>query len=197
MAITHPGRKWIKKTAIFFAVAVPACFFLAPFPFGAGVIFTIKDSLRGHPQRPHGHQPVKYVGLWVRDETEMYDFLGQAFCLLPDGNFAGMMGMTSRYWHYDHNRLYIDAVSHCGNCYQGNVTSEYELHFTGDNRLLILSLNGRERKGIGGVYRRVEIGSALQQRLTTEAQSADDLVRFKARMVLQAIKQMGYLSRPT
>src|SRR5438105_5040543 len=104
------------RNKMYFIIGVPLlCIALAPFPLGLGMIYPIRDILRGHPQWPHGAQPLNFVGLWIRDESVMYDFVGQAFYLMPDGRFAGLSGMTERRWHFDKNYLFIDSVSRCGN----------------------------------------------------------------------------------
>jgi hypothetical protein len=78
-------RSWISKTKWYFIRGVPVlAFALAPFPIGCGAIYPVVDTLRGHPEGTHGHQPSNFVGLWIRDESVMYDFRGQAFYLMAD-----------------------------------------------------------------------------------------------------------------
>lgn len=170
-------------------------FALAPFPPGLGMVYLIRDTLRGHPQGSHGTQPQNLVGLWVREETLMYDFLGQAFYLMPDGKLAGTQGMTERRWHFDNERLYIDAVSRCGNCYRGNVTTKHTTQFVGADQLIVTNrLNAK--KGIVGTYRRVEITDALKPEMSRLEQSKDEVESFKARSVLRAVEHFEMMSKP-
>ncbi|QYK54333.1 MAG: hypothetical protein KF824_05395 [Fimbriimonadaceae bacterium] len=164
-------------------------FVFAPFPFGMGMIYPIKDSLRGHPEGAHGTQPSNFVGLWIRDESIMFDFVGEVFYLMPDGRFAGKMGMTSRSWHFDDNTLYVDSVSRCGNCYSGNVTTSFNTQFVGTNELLITSQDPSSQRGIGGTYRRFEITEALKSQLKREMESDNEAESFKARSVLDVIEK--------
>jgi hypothetical protein len=171
------------------------CFALAPFPLGLGMIYPIRDHLRGHPEGPHGTQPRNFVGLWIREESVKYDFLGQAFYLMPDGRFAGMPGMTKRRWHFDDDCLYIDSVSLCGNCYQGNVTSEHTIKFIAADHLLVTNRNMNVKRGITGQYRRVEITDAFKSELSRLEESSDEGESFKARSALRAIEQFEILSK--
>ncbi len=75
-------KSWLFRNKLYFIIGFPllSCG-LSPFPFGCGLIYSIGDSLRGHPQGPHGTQPISFVGLWIRDESVPYDFVGQSFFL--------------------------------------------------------------------------------------------------------------------
>lgn len=189
-------RNVLGKYKVYLIIGVPLVFIaLAPFPLGCGMIYPIGDSLRGHPQGPHGNHPQKFVGLWIRDETVMFDFLGQAFYLMPNGRFAGMSGMTERRWHFDDNSLYIDSVSRCGNCYQGNVTSEYSVRFIGTDQLLVENNSKDVKRGIGGKYRKFEITDNLKAELSRQEHSTDENGSFKARTIQRAIEQFERLSR--
>lgn len=177
-------------------VGIPLlCFALAPFPVGCGMIYPIRDTLRGHPEWPHGAHPQNLVGLWIREESVKYDFLGQAFYLMPDGRFAGMPGLTVRRWHFDDNCLFIDAVSRCGNCYRGNVTTEHTIQLIGADQLLITKRNKNAKRGIAGNYHRVPITGALKSELAGLEESQDEGVSFKARSALRAIEQFENLSK--
>lgn len=151
--------------------------------------------LRGHPQGPHGTQPVSFVGLWVRDKSIEFDFTGQAFFLMPNGRFAQTMGMTERRWHFDQNCLFIDAVSRCGNCYQGNVTSGFTVEFLANDQLLISRLDKDAEQGIGGMYRRIPITDALKLKMNRLQESDNEATSFKARSVLRAIDSFEMLSK--
>lgn len=196
MSSRPPSRKsWLARNKMYFIVGVPlVCFALAPFPIGCGMIYPISDNLRGHPQKPHGAQPQHFVGLWIREESVMYDFLGQAFYLMPDGRFAGMQGMTVRRWHFDDECLFIDSVSRCVNCYQGNVTTEHTTKFNGADQLYITNRNENTTRGLAGNYLRVEITNELKSDLSLQAESKDEGESFKARCVLRAIEQFETLS---
>lgn len=195
MSLSSPKRLWLRRHLWFFIIGAPLVgFALGPFP-GLGMIYRITDSLRGHPQGPHGTQPARFTGLWVRDESVLYDFLGQAFYLMPDGRFAGMRGMTERRWHFDANRLFIDAVSRCGNCYAGNVTTELKIVFKGDDEMTVIDGSVISQRGIVGRYRRFEITDHLRLDLTLLAESTDEEESFKARCVLRAIKDSESLSK--
>jgi len=186
---------WICRKKWHFIVGVPLfSYALAPFPLGCGMIYPIRDTLRGHPERPHGTQPQNLVGLWIRDEPVMYDFLGQSFYLMPDGKFAGMSGMTVRRWHFDDSRLFIDSVSRCGNCYQGNVTTDHTIRFVGADYLFVTNRDMNAKRGIRGKYRRIEVDSALKSEMSRLQDSPDEGESFKARTVLGAIEQFETLS---
>jgi len=159
-----------------------------------GMIYPIKDSLRGHPQKPHGTQPPKFVGFWIREETVMFDFVGEAFYLMPDGTFAGRSGMTSRHWHFDNNRLFVDSISRCGNCDRGNVTTEYTVNFVDSEQLLITNRDKSAKRGIGGTYRMVKITDDLKANLARMQESKDEDKSFKARCAIAAIEQFESLS---
>lgn len=159
------------------------------------MIYHISDFFRGHPQGYHGTQPARFVGLWVRDESVIYDFLGQAFYLMPDGRFAGMRGMTERRWHFDADRLFIDAVSRCGNCYAGNVTTELKVELKGEHEISVTSGSENPKRGILGTYRRVEITEAIRADLARRLESTDEVESFKARCVLSAIEDFEWHSR--
>jgi hypothetical protein len=181
---------------MYFIIGVPLlCFALAPFPFGFGMIYAITDSLRGHPIRPHGSQPQNFVGLWVREESVMFDFVGQAFYLLPDGRFAATGGMTQRRWHFDNNRLFIDSVSRCGNCYRGNVTTYYSVQFVGTDQLIVTNLNEHTKRGVAGKYRRHEVTDTLKSEFSRLEESKDEGESFKARSVLRAIELSEVMSK--
>lgn len=187
---------WLGRNKWCFIVGVPLlCFALAPFPLGCGMIYPISDTLRGHPQGPHGAQPQNFVGLWIRDEAVMYDFLGQAFYLMPDGRFAGMGGMTERRWHFDDNCFFIDSVSRCGNCYQGNVTDEHTIRFIGADQLFVTNRDEDANRGIAGKYRRVEINGALKSEMSRLKDSVNEGESFKAHTVLRALEQFELLSK--
>lgn len=189
-------KSWLGRNKMCFILGMPVLFALAPFP-GFGMFFPIRDALRGHPEGPHRTQPQKFVGLWIRDKSVIYDFLGQSFYLMSDGRFAGMSGMTARRWHFDNNCLFIDSVSLCGNGYQGNVTTEYSINFVDADQLIVTNRNETAMRGISGRYRRVEITGALKAELSRLEKSKDEGVSFKARSELMAIKQFENLSKPT
>ncbi len=108
-------KSWLSKNKWYFIVGLPLfSFVLGPFPFGIGLYFPIRDNLRGHPQGRHGTQPSDFFGLWVRDKSIEFDFIGQAFYLMPDSRFAQTTGMTERHWHFDNNCLFVDSFSRCG-----------------------------------------------------------------------------------
>jgi hypothetical protein len=194
-AVSKP-RTWLRRYKWYFIVGVPLLgFALAPFPLGCGMIYPIRDTLRGHPQGPHGTQPQNLVGFWIREETVVYDFVGQAFYLMPDGRFAGMQGMTARRWHFDNDRLFIDSVSRCGNCYRGNVTTEHTIRFVGADRLFVTNRDKNAKRGIAGKYRRVEVDDALKSEMSRMKESADEGQSFKARTVLRAIESFETLSK--
>ena len=189
-------KSWLGRNKWCFIIGVPLlCFALAPFPVGCGMIYPIRDTLRGHPQGTHGTQPPNFVGLWIREETVMYDFFGQAFYLMPSGRLAGMTGMTETRWHFDDNCLFVDAVSRCGNCYQGNVTDKHTVKFVGADRMIVTNKDKNEETGIAGNYRRVEITNALRSQMNRLHDSSNDVERFKARTVLRAIEQFETLSK--
>jgi hypothetical protein len=195
-SVSQLRKSWLARNKIVFIVGVPLlCFALAPFPLGCGMIFPIRDSLRGHPEGPHGAQPGKFVGLWIRDETVMHDFVGQALYLMPDGRFAGMPGMTVRRWHFDNGRLFIDSVSRCGNCYQGNVTTEHTIKFVGADQLFVTNGNKNAKRGVAGKYRRVEITGSLESELSRLKESTDEGVIFKAHTVERVIGHFENLSK--
>ncbi len=183
------------RNKLYFIIGFPLLSFgLSPFPFGCGLIYSIGDSLRGHPQGPHGTQPISFVGLWIRDLSIPYDFVGQSFFLMSDGQFAGAPGMTRRCWHFDNSHLFVDSVSLCGNCYHGNVTNEYTTKFVGTDQLLITNQNKSAKKGIAGLYRRFKITSSLKLDLDRLKDSPDENQSFKARSVLNAIEHFENLS---
>lgn len=189
-------KTWLGRNKWYFIVGVPLLSFaLAPFPLGCGMIYPIGDTLRGHPQGTHGTQPQNFVGLWIREETVMYDFLGQAFYLMPDGRVAGMMGMTETRWHFDDDCLFTDSVSHCGNCYQGNVTDVHTIEFAGADQMIVTNMVKNDKRGIAGKYRRVEINSALKSEMSRLKESSDESESFKAHTVLRAIEQFEILSK--
>ena len=189
-------KTWLGRNKWCFILGVPLLSFaLAPFPLGCGMIYPIGDTLRGHPQGAHGSQPQNFVGLWIREETVMYDFLGQAFYLMPDGRFAGMGGMTQRRWHFDDNRLFIDSVSRCGNCYRGNVTTEHDIKFVDADQMIVTNQDKLAKRGIAGKYRRVEITGALKSEMSRLEESTNEGESFKARTVLRAIEQFEILSK--
>lgn len=190
-----PRKSLLGRNKMYFIVGIPLFgFAFAPFPLGLGMVYPIRDTLRGHPQGPHGAHPINLIGLWIREESVMYDFVGQAFYLMPDGRFAGAPGMTERRWHFDDSCLFIDSVSRCGNCYQGNVTTEHTAKFVGADRLLVANRNKNAKKGIAGSYRRVKITGALKSNLSRLQKSKDDGESFRARTALRAIEHFESLS---
>lgn len=197
MSSDSQAKTWLGRNKWYFIVGVPLLWFaLAPFSlFGCGMIYPIRDTLRGHRQGPHGSQPPNLVGLWIRDEYVKYDFLGQAFYLMPDGRFAGIPGMTRRRWHFDDNRLFVDSVSLCGNCYQGNVTIEHTIKLVGADQLFVTNRDKAAKKGIAGEYRRVAVTGTLKSELKRLKESKDDSKSFKAHTVLMAIEQFENLSK--
>lgn len=196
MLTARPATKWIRKRKWYFILGVPLLWFiLAPFSlFGCGMIYPIVDTLRGHPEGPHGTHPARFAGMWIRDKVIEYDFLGQAFYLMPSGRLAGMMGLTERRWHFDDDRLYVDAVSRCGNGYQGNVTTTYKVKFVGDDQIVVANEGKDATRGIQGTYRRVRIDAGKKAELTQLAK-ADGAEGFRSRMVLQAIESFEILSK--
>lgn len=192
-----PIANWIRKRKWYFIVGVPLLWFaLAPFSlFGCGMIYPIVDTLRGHPEGAHGSHPPKFAGLWIRDESIEFDFVGQAFYLLPDGRFAGMTGMTERRWHFDDGRLFIDSVSRCGNCYQGNLTAEHTVRFEGADVLFVTNARKAATRGIMGRYRRFKVDEDLKSRLTHLAKATDEPKSFRGRMALTAIERFELYSR--
>lgn len=186
----------LRRYRWYFIAATPCVLFaLAPFP-GMGMIFPIKDALRGHPAGRHGTQPQKLVGLWIRDEVVMYDFGGQAFYLMADGRVAGRTGMTFRRWHFDNDRLFIDSVSGCGNCYSGNHTSEYTIKFVGKDELLITNRDKDADWGVNGTYQRVQITDALRSNMERLKESPNEAESYQARVALDAIDQVYPSSKP-
>jgi len=183
-------KKWYFVTGVLFLSLL-----LAPFPLGCGMIYPIADKLRGHPQGRHGSQPQQFVGLWIREEVIEYDFLGQAFYLMPDGMFAGMPGMTLRRWHFDDERLCIDAVSRCGNCYQGNVTTELSVRFVGSDQMILEDTNKYIKRGIVGKYRKLNVTDELKAELKRQMRSTNETDFFKARSILRAIEHFEGLSK--
>jgi hypothetical protein len=101
--------------------------------------------------------------------------------------------MTQRRWHFDRDRLYIDAISGCGNCYQGNVTTEHKIKFLGPDQLLITNERGGSR-GVVGEYTRVQIDDSLKGRMSRLAESPDENQSFRARMVLRTIEQFEFFA---
>lgn len=196
MATVSQPKTWLSRNKMVFIVGVPLlCCTLAPFPIGCGLIYPITDTVRGHPQGRHGQQPQKLVGLWIRNETVMNDFLGQAFFLMPDGRLAGMSGLTETRWHFDDNRLFIDAVSRCGNCYRGNITTKHGIRFVGADQLVIRKIGKSTQMGVAGHYRRAEINDALKSEMSRMKDSASDEESYKARSVLRAIEHFETLSK--
>jgi hypothetical protein len=196
MSSASKHRKWTLRNWAYFIVGLLLLgFAFAPLPIGLGMMYPITDALRGHPVGPHGAQPKNLVGLWVREESVMYDFVGQAFYLMPDGRLAGMSGMTTRRWHFDEGRLFVDSVSRCGNCYRGNVTAEYTIRFSGPDQLLVNNTDKNGRRGIAGKYRRVGVTGALKSRMSRLAKATDEAESFRGRMVLKAIENFEALSQ--
>lgn len=172
-----------------FFIGVPLlCIGFGPFPYGCGLAYPIMDNLRGHPDRPHGNQPRQFVGLWVRDESVIFDFQGQAFYLLPDGRVAGMQGMTVRRWHVDKDRFFVDSVSRCGNCYRGNVTAEYNVAFKGPSEMVVKNRDASVTRGIMGTYHKVSITDALRSDLNRRKDSKNESESFKAIHLLRVIE---------
>lgn len=166
-------------------------FVLVPFPIGMGMIYPIRDVLRGHPEGAHGTQPERFVGLWIREEAVRFDFQGQAFYLMPNGLVAGLNGMSSRRWHYDNNKFFTDTVSRCGNCYAGNITSAFKIEFRGNDEMVATNLDKETTRGIGGRYRRVEITDALKVEMKSLSDSEDENLNSKGRNVLRVIEAVG------
>lgn len=187
---------WLGRNKWYFIVGLPlVSFVLAPFPLGMGMIYGITDTLRGHPQSAHGTMPKNLVGFWMREESDKPFAHPPAFYLMPDGRLAGIGGMTSRRWHFDDKTLFVDAVSHCGNCYAGNVTSAHSISFDGPDRMLIVQKNGDKERGIMGHYRRVENTDALRAEMTLLKESDDFETFARAGRVLRAITQYENLSK--
>lgn len=196
MSASSKFRFRLRSWRTYFFIGVPLLWFaLAPFPFGLGMVYPIRDHLRGHPEGPHGTRLQKFVGLWVRDQAVEFDFVGQAFFLLADGRFAGIPGMTARRWHFDNNCLFIDSVSRCGNCYRGNVTTEYSANFLGVDQLFVMNKDKSAKNGIGGMYRRVEVTNAYRSQLNRLRRSVDNDENFKARVTLAAVEQFEAMSK--
>jgi hypothetical protein len=195
MSSSSSFKSWLWRKKLYFMIGAPLLWMaLAPFP-GMGLIYAITDPLRGHPLGRHGNQPEQFVGLWVRDRSVMYDFVGQAFCLLPDGRLAGMTGMTERRWHFDNDRLFIDAVSHCGNCFRGNVTTECKAKFVSADQMVVTNTDESANRGIGGTYRRLPVDASLKSKMAILSKSPDESISFRARMVLQACERAETLSK--
>ena len=196
---TKASKSWIARKKWHFIIGLPlfSFLFLGPIPVGLVFYYPIRDKLRGHPQGHHGTQPPQFVGLWVRDKVEEFDFIGQAFYLMPNGRFGQMTGMTERRWHFDKNRFFVDAVSRCGNCYQGNITSEFTAKFLSPDQLVITKDNKESEREIGGIYRRLQVTDKLKAEMNKLAMSDDDSESFKARMVLEAIKFSESYSKPS
>jgi len=194
----HPRSKsWLGRNKLYFIVAVPlVAFALAPFPIGCAMIYRITDTLRGHSERPHGTQPRNLVGLWIRKKAVMYDSLGEAFYLMPDGRVAGRAGMTRRYWHFDEGHLFIDSVSTCGNCYRGTITKEHTIRFLGPDRLAIAGRDKGSNREMGGEYARVSVNEDLKARMRRLQNSENEEEWFKARVVLQTVEQFEAMTEP-
>lgn len=186
-------KSWIKNMWLYLVAFMAIGFLFSP-AFSA-FYFPIRDQLRGHPQADHGTHPEKFVGLWVRDEVNLYDSMGQAFYLMSDGRVAGTSSMRFRRWHFDANTLYIDSWSGCGNSYKGVETTELSVNFNGPSLLRISSRSGSATKGVGGTYRRVIVNEALKSDLEHRQMSGDEKQRFKARMMLDAVRQFEVLSK--
>lgn len=190
-------KSWLAKRIWNFIIGVPLmCFVFGPLPFplSLGFYYPIRDHLRGHPDGRHGTLPDRFVGLWVRDTTIEFDTLGQAFYLMPGGRFAGMPGMTVRRWHFDRNTFFVDSVSRCGNCYQGNVTSEASASFSDPDHMILVSRDKGQTKGLVGHYRRIQITKELKDLMAKQSESEDDEISFRARMVKKVIEHHEALS---
>ncbi|HXH60755.1 MAG TPA: hypothetical protein VNI20_05295, partial [Fimbriimonadaceae bacterium] len=61
---TKSGKVIVTASRLFLValVSIVLLYFLAPWP-GLGMIYSITDPLRGHPDSRHGTQPSKFVGL--------------------------------------------------------------------------------------------------------------------------------------
>lgn len=158
--------------------------------FGPFTSFAMAMRIQGR----HGTLPDRFVGLWVRDTKIEFDTLGQAFYLMPDGRFAGMPGMTVRRWHFDGNTFFVDSVSRCGNCYQGNVTSEASATFSDPDHMILVSRDKGQTKGFVGHYRRIQITKELKDLMAKQSESEDDEISFRARMVKKVIEHQEALS---
>lgn len=178
---TGMGWRWINAAA-FLAVGFLLLPIIEPY------FYAIRDHLRGHPKGAHGTHPQKFVGLWVREETVMYDYRGQAFYLMPDGKIAGTEGMTFLRWHFDNNIFFLDSWSGCGNGYMGVQTTERTAEFSGRDALLISDKSGGAKKGVLGKYRRVKITEALKSELDLLQKSENEEESFRARCTLSAIE---------
>ncbi len=194
---TQSRRRWVQRGKIFAVVGLPTLLVLAFFSlFGLGpFVYPITDALRGHPHGRHGTQPLKFIGLWVRDETVEYDSFGQAFYLTSDGRFAGSMGMTERRWHFDKGHFYVDSISHCGNCNHGNITTEASVTFTDADHMTLSSKDTVEGRGLVGHYRRVQITPDYTALVAKQMDSEDDTTSFRARSVERAIQHFEFLSK--
>jgi hypothetical protein len=182
------GKKWVYSIAIL-------AFGVVTLPVTAPMFYLTTDYLRGHPQGRHGAQPEHLVGLWSRDVTVESDFLGQAFYLMPDGRLVGTPGLTFRRWHFDNNKLYVDSVSMCGNCFQGNVTTERLVSFESVDRINISDPNGEVRSGIVGKYSRVVISPQFKAELRKREESESEKESFKARRMLMVIEHFERLTK--
>ncbi len=178
---TGRGRRWIYLVA-FLAVGFLLLPIIEPY------FYAIRDQLRGHPQGAHGTHPQKFVGLWVREETVMYDYRGQAFYLMPDGKIAGTQGMTFRRWHFDNNTFFLDSWPGCGNAFRGVETTERTAEFSGPDTLLITDKTGATERGVVGKYRRFKITEALKSELGLLRKSENEEESFKARCTVNAIE---------
>lgn len=166
---------------------------LTPFP-GLGTIFPIRDALRGHPHGTHGTQPSEFVGLWIPVGPSNDESVKQAFYLTSHGRVGGRSGMTSRRWHFDNKTFFIDAVSLCGNCYQGNVTCRFFTRFLGSNEVEMIPQDTPRWPKIAGRYRRVEVTDVFKEELNQLKDSSIDSERLNALNVLDAIKQAEHWS---
>jgi hypothetical protein len=196
---TPRQRSWLARKKMYFIFGVPLLWFvLSPYPFGygMGMIYPIRDELRGHPTRLHGSHPQKLVGLWVRDEYVQFDFVGQAFYLMPNGRFASSPGMTQRQWHFDDSRLFIDSVSRCGNCYQGNFTTEHTITLVGADQIVVSPVQKENaKKGVVGTYRRVQVDGVYKREMERLAKSENEEEGFRGQRALLAITQFEVFSK--
>jgi hypothetical protein len=171
-------------------VATPCLWFiLAPFP-GMGLVYSITDPLRGHPNRPHGSHSAALLGLWVKDGPIDFGYFANALALSPNGKFSRTTGMSRYSWHNDDSRLYLDYVSGCGNCYAGVVTREYRIEFDGSDRIRLTPVSTGRVNDVEGWYTRTEVTDELVAKMESLKDVEDYAISSQAMSVLDAIEHM-------